>query len=52
MAINPAWRARLSAVKSIIRVAGAQEAIRVANDREYGLSAAMFGRTSAVVTSG
>ena len=30
--------------KSIIRVAGVEEAIRVANDTEYGLSAAIFGR--------
>jgi acyl-CoA reductase-like NAD-dependent aldehyde dehydrogenase len=31
-------------VKPIIRVAGAEEAIRVANDTEYGLSAAVFSR--------
>jgi vanillin dehydrogenase len=31
-------------VKSIIRVAGVDEAVRVANDTEYGLSAAIFGR--------
>jgi acyl-CoA reductase-like NAD-dependent aldehyde dehydrogenase len=31
-------------VKSIIRVDGVDEAIRVANDTEYGLSAAIFGR--------
>lgn len=31
-------------VKSIIRVAGDDEAIRVANDTEYGLSAAVFSR--------
>ena len=30
--------------KSIIRVNGVEEAIRVANDTEYGLSAAIFGR--------
>jgi len=30
--------------KSIIRVNGVEEAIRVANDTEYGLSAAVFGR--------
>lgn len=30
--------------RSIIRVAGVEEAIRVANDTEYGLSAAIFGR--------
>jgi acyl-CoA reductase-like NAD-dependent aldehyde dehydrogenase len=30
--------------KSIVRVAGVEEAIRVANDTEYGLSAAVFGR--------
>lgn len=30
--------------KSIIRVRGVEEAIRVANDTEYGLSAAIFGR--------
>ena len=30
--------------KSIVRVAGVEEAIRVANDTEYGLSAAIFGR--------
>ncbi len=31
-------------VKSIIRVKSAEEAIRVANDTEYGLSAAVFGQ--------
>jgi acyl-CoA reductase-like NAD-dependent aldehyde dehydrogenase len=31
-------------VKSIIRVSGVEDAIRVANDTEYGLSAAIFGR--------
>jgi acyl-CoA reductase-like NAD-dependent aldehyde dehydrogenase len=31
-------------VKSIIRVKGVDEAVRVANDTEYGLSAAVFGR--------
>jgi vanillin dehydrogenase len=31
-------------VKSIIRVDGADEAIRIANDTEYGLSAAVFGQ--------
>ncbi len=31
-------------VKSVIRVAGTDEAVRVANDTEYGLSAAVFGR--------
>ena len=31
-------------VKSIIRVNGADEAVRIANDTEYGLSAAVFGR--------
>jgi vanillin dehydrogenase len=31
-------------VKSIIRVDGMEEAIRVANDTEYGLSAAVFGQ--------
>ena len=31
-------------VKPIIRVAGAEQAIRVANDTEYGLSAAVFSR--------
>jgi len=31
-------------VKSIIRVNGVDEAVRVANDTEYGLSAAVFGR--------
>jgi acyl-CoA reductase-like NAD-dependent aldehyde dehydrogenase len=30
--------------KSIIRVDGIEEAIRIANDTEYGLSAAVFGR--------
>lgn len=30
--------------KSIIRVKGVEEAIRVANDSEYGLSSAVFGR--------
>ena len=30
--------------KSVIRVRGVEEAIRVANDTEYGLSAAVFGR--------
>uniref|UniRef100_UPI0038B80B35 aldehyde dehydrogenase n=1 Tax=Acidimangrovimonas sediminis TaxID=2056283 RepID=UPI0038B80B35 len=31
-------------VKSIIRVDGVDEAVRVANDTEYGLSSAVFGR--------
>ena len=31
-------------VKPVVRVAGVEEAIRVANDTEYGLSAAVFGR--------
>jgi vanillin dehydrogenase len=31
-------------VKSIVRVKGVEAAIRVANDTEYGLSAAIFGR--------
>ena len=31
-------------VVAIIRVGGADEAVRVANDTEYGLSAAVFGR--------
>ena len=31
-------------VKPVIRVTGDEEAIRVANDTEYGLSAAVFGR--------
>ena len=31
-------------VKSVIRVKGVDEAVRVANDTEYGLSAAVFGR--------
>jgi acyl-CoA reductase-like NAD-dependent aldehyde dehydrogenase len=31
-------------VKSIIRVNGVDEAVRVANDTEYGLSAAIFGQ--------
>ncbi|MGA9090903.1 MAG: aldehyde dehydrogenase [Bradyrhizobium sp.] len=31
-------------VKSIVRVKGVDEAVRVANDTEYGLSAAVFGR--------
>jgi acyl-CoA reductase-like NAD-dependent aldehyde dehydrogenase len=30
-------------VKSIVRVKGVEEAVRVANDTEYGLSAAVFG---------
>jgi acyl-CoA reductase-like NAD-dependent aldehyde dehydrogenase len=30
--------------KSIIRTSGVEEAIRVANDTEYGLSSAVFGR--------
>ncbi len=30
--------------KSVIRVRGVEDAIRVANDTEYGLSAAVFGR--------
>jgi acyl-CoA reductase-like NAD-dependent aldehyde dehydrogenase len=30
--------------KSIIRVDGVDEAVRIANDTEYGLSAAVFGR--------
>jgi acyl-CoA reductase-like NAD-dependent aldehyde dehydrogenase len=31
-------------VKPVVRVNGQEEAIRVANDTEYGLSAAVFGR--------
>ena len=31
-------------VKGVVRVKGAEEAIRVANDTEYGLSAAIFSR--------
>ena len=31
-------------VKGVIRVSGDDEAVRVANDTEYGLSAAVFGR--------
>jgi Aldehyde dehydrogenase family len=31
-------------VKPVVRVNGEEEAIRVANDTEYGLSAAVFGR--------
>ncbi len=31
-------------VKSVIRVKGVDEAVRIANDTEYGLSAAVFGR--------
>ncbi|PDS56697.1 salicylaldehyde dehydrogenase [Rhizobium anhuiense] len=33
-------------VKPIIRVAGEEEAIRIANDTEYGLSSAVFSRDS------
>jgi acyl-CoA reductase-like NAD-dependent aldehyde dehydrogenase len=31
-------------VTTIVRVKGAEEAVRVANDTEYGLAAAVFGR--------
>jgi acyl-CoA reductase-like NAD-dependent aldehyde dehydrogenase len=31
-------------VKSVVRVKGVEEAIRVANDTEYGLASAVFGR--------
>ena len=31
-------------VKPVIRVKGVEEAVRVANDTEYGLSAAVFGK--------
>jgi acyl-CoA reductase-like NAD-dependent aldehyde dehydrogenase len=31
-------------VAAIIRVGGVEEAVRVANDSEYGLAAAVFGR--------
>jgi acyl-CoA reductase-like NAD-dependent aldehyde dehydrogenase len=31
-------------VAAVIRVTGADEAVRVANDTEYGLSAAVFGQ--------
>ena len=34
----------LGPVKPVVRVSGDEEAIRVANDTEYGLSAAVFGR--------
>ena len=31
-------------MKPIVRVSGVDEAVRVANDTEYGLSAAVFGK--------
>lgn len=31
-------------VVAIVRVKGVEEAVRIANDTEYGLSAAVFGR--------
>lgn len=31
-------------IVSVIRVSGIEEAIRIANDTEYGLSSAVFGR--------
>ena len=31
-------------VVAVVRVRGAEEAIRIANDTEYGLSSAVFGR--------
>jgi vanillin dehydrogenase len=31
-------------VKSVIRVKGVEEAVRIANDTEYGLSSAVFGK--------
>jgi len=34
-------------VKAIVRVDGVDEAVRVANDNEFGLSAAVFGRDTA-----
>jgi len=34
-------------VKAIVRVQGVDEAVRVANDNEFGLSAAVFGRDTA-----
>jgi benzaldehyde dehydrogenase (NAD) len=34
-------------VKGIVRVNGVEEAVRCANDNEYGLSAAVFGRDAA-----
>ncbi|MDZ7892796.1 MAG: aldehyde dehydrogenase [Rhodoferax sp.] len=34
-------------VKGIVRVRGADEAVRCANDNDYGLSAAVFGRDAA-----
>jgi acyl-CoA reductase-like NAD-dependent aldehyde dehydrogenase len=33
-------------VTTIVRVSGVEEAVRVANDTEYGLAAAVFGRDS------
>ena len=41
-------------VKPVIRVDGVEEAVRVANDTEYGLSAAVFGRdvTRALAVAG
>lgn len=39
------WREEsFGPVKPIVRASGAEEAIRLANDSEYGLSAAVFGR--------
>ncbi|WP_165191545.1 aldehyde dehydrogenase [Caulobacter soli] len=46
--VSPAMRIHseesFGPVASIIRVQGVEEAIRVANDTEYGLSAAIYGR--------
>lgn len=39
-----AWDEMFGAVVSIIKVTGEEEALRVANDTEYGLSSAVFTR--------
>ena len=41
---GPQTQAPFGPVKPVIRVKDTEEAIRVANDTEYGLSAAVFGK--------
>ena len=39
-------RRRSVPITTVVRVSGVEEAVRVANDTEYGLAAAVFGADS------